>query len=131
MMRRLFLIAALCLAVVPACRKKAANIDGLPEELKGAGLTVEPFQPVDGTRYGAYRCSMGRVEGLEALACEYGDPATLQANKRQVESFIGNAVTGVALDRGKLVLVLSDRARTDPNGKTISRISRAFLGKKK
>ena len=44
---------------------------------------------------------------------------------------IGTAVTGITVERGKLVLALSDRSRADPNGRAISKIARSFNDKGK
>jgi hypothetical protein len=125
----------LCVAALAAvgCKKSpagGAGLDQVNESFNSAGLKVEPFVPTDAARYNASRCLSGRIEGVEALLCEYGSPETAKLGHPAGEEWIATANTGVAVESGRVMLVLADRARVDPNGRAITRITRAFQGKK-
>jgi hypothetical protein len=133
---------ALCLlAVAAGCSKTnptspsasvstapAASSDETQAALTSAGLKVEAFKPTDPGRFSAYRCSTGKVERLDVLQCDYGDPNAARMAKRSGEAWIGAALTGVAIERGRTLLVVADRERVDPNGKIIARITKALRG---
>jgi hypothetical protein len=72
------------------------------------------------------RCQAGRIDGVEALECEYGDVSAAMAGKKHCEAWIGGATTGLAIARGRVVLVLADRSQTDRNGKVMHKISQTF-----
>ena len=67
------------------------------------------------------------MAALDALLCEYGDETAAGAGRKQAEAWVGSAVTGASLARGRVVLAVADRGRADPNGKTIHKLTQAFL----
>jgi hypothetical protein len=68
------------------------------------------------------------VDGLGVTLCSYPDEAGAKAAEPAGLAAVGDA-TGTALSRGRLLLVVADRAKADPTGKTIDRITKVFLQK--
>ncbi|HEX2572000.1 MAG TPA: hypothetical protein VH877_20825 [Polyangia bacterium] len=129
----LLLIVPLTAAVVGGCGKSKpaenAAIEDATGRLTSAGLKVEGLTAADPGRYAAQRCQAGRVENFDALLCEYGDVAALEAARKKMEGWIANAVTGVTLKHGRVLVGVADRGRVDPNGKNLRRIIQALNGK--
>jgi hypothetical protein len=130
-LRRTRILLALLAAptVLGACRGTPADIDGVTRQLASAGHKVEGFQPADAAHLGARRCQAGRIDSLDALVCEYTDEPSARSAHPRAEAWVGSAVTGIAVERGKLLLAISDRAHTDHDGRNITRIARTFRGK--
>jgi hypothetical protein len=131
MRRAIPLVFALAVA---ACSGKSqpgtAGLEQVNESFNAAGLKLDPFVPTDAGRFSATRCLSGRIEGVDAILCEYGSAEAAQLGKKSGELWIGEAVTGTALLRDRTMLVLADRSRADPNGKSILKISQAYQPKK-
>jgi hypothetical protein len=66
-------------------------------------------------------CQTGTVEGIEVLLCNFGSPADAKAAEDQGLTWIGQ-VTGSSQAHGSTLVVLADRRKADPNGKTINRL---------
>jgi hypothetical protein len=66
-------------------------------------------------------CQTGTVEGIEVLLCNFGSPADAKAAEDQGLAWIGQ-VTGSSQAHGSTLVVLADRRKADPNGKTINRL---------
>jgi hypothetical protein len=137
-MRATTLLAALAASsllglALGGCRKTAtagSNLEQINDAFNSAGLKLDPFVPSDATRFSASRCLTGRIEGVDATLCEYGSPEAAKLGHRAAEEWIGPAPTGTAIDNGRVLLALADRARIDPNGRAIHKITRVFQGKK-
>ena len=116
------------LAIAPACHKSDAHVgmDQAKAGLAAAGLKLDALQPVDPGRFSATRCVGGPIEGLDAVVCEYGSDEAVRRGQKAGEAWVAPAVTGAALDNGRTVLALADRARVDPNGKLIHRVTQAY-----
>lgn len=95
---------------------------------KGAGLTPEGFALVQPVPYGAAYCEEGRVQGVDALICEYGDDVALDRGQKLLQDEWGRqgVRTGVALRTKRTLLAVVDRGRHDPNGKTINQLVQSF-----
>jgi hypothetical protein len=122
-------LAALSLAALAplACHHKAADpLQPGMDALNGAGLKVEPFHPVDARHFAALACSQGRVEGFDALVCDYGTAEGWVRGKKPAEDFIGQAFTGTWATRDRLLLVVADRDHHDPTGRSLQKVLRAF-----
>jgi hypothetical protein len=120
----------------PAAPAAAAHVSGTPhtdaviDAWKGAGLKPEGFAPVQPVPYGAAYCEEGRVQGVDALICEYADDGTLDRGQQLLKDEWGRegVHTGVALRTKRTLLAVVDRGRHDPNGKTINEIAKTFRG---
>jgi len=94
---------------------------------KGAELFVSEFAEMDGSKLADGKCAQGTVDGLEVVLCEYPDD---DAAKAATEAGLARVAetTGAALSNGKMMLVLADRKKSDPSGRTINRITKLFRG---
>ena len=124
-------LVGLAVVVAAGCAKKptpgGVRLEQISEAFSAAGLHVAGFVPTDPTPFSATRCVDGRVDDVDTVVCEYGSSDALALGKRAGEQWAGNATTASVLGNGRTLLAVADRARTDPNGKTIHRITQAFL----
>jgi hypothetical protein len=124
------LIAAAAASVtVSACDKGkpagAAADDALIGAWRKAGLEVSALTTVDAAPYSANACRGGTVSGVDVVLCTYdsGEDATA-AEDLGLTSIAG--ATGASLAHGARLLVVADRRKSDPSGRTIDQIIRAF-----
>lgn len=129
----LLLVLSVTGAATGGCGKSKpadnAAIEDATGRLTSAGLKVEGLTAADPGRYSAQRCQAGKIENFDALLCEYGDAAALETARKKVEGWIANAVTGVTLKHGRVLVGVADRGRADPNGKNLRRVIQALNGK--
>ena len=120
-MGRLVLLALLC----AACSKADGAGAGPIAAWKAAGLEPGTFQVTDGARFADGACRAGSVNAIAVTVCEY---ASADAAKRGEAAGLAQlqGTTGLSLAEGKLLLVLADRDRKDPHGKTINQIATVF-----
>jgi hypothetical protein len=73
-------------------------------------------------------CVEGSVIGLVVVVCEYQNDADLAVGeKKAYADWTSNTVdTGVVVHSGRTMLVVADRLKTDPSGRTIVRLLNAF-----
>jgi hypothetical protein len=127
--RLLGLGLVLGLASLSGCSKKTeggAHLKDVESAFGKEGWKIDAFQATDAQRFSAQKCVAGAIEGLDAVVCEFGSDEAVQRGKKAAEGWVGAAVTGVALDKGRTVLALADRSRVDPNGKLVHRISKTY-----
>jgi hypothetical protein len=139
-MRHLATLAALCaaLALAVGCSAEgnaAGSIDvgtAGPDEvfasLAKGGLEAQALAATDGKQLGSGDCKRGVVKGVETTVCRYADEAAAKAAQPKGLAVVGNA-TGAALSHGPLLLVVADRDKRDPHGKTINQLTKTFLQK--
>jgi len=134
----------LLLATAPACAKKtaensaatspAAHVPGTPhtDEVltawRNAGLTPEGFARVTPAPNSATYCEHGLVRGVDTLVCEYTSEDALTRGMQQVKEGWArvDAHTGVILRAKRTTMVVVDRERREPSGKTISQLTKVF-----
>jgi hypothetical protein len=110
------------------------HVDGTPHTddvvtaWKGAGLTTDAFAPIDPSAYNAGYCAQGKIGGLDAVICEYSDDKSLDQGKKTIqgERSKDRVQTGVAIKAKRTLLAVSDREKSDPNGKTINKAIQTF-----
>jgi hypothetical protein len=121
------LLATLSLAAL-GCEQapSAASSDSIVAVWKDKGLEPGGFADVDGSKLGGGKCRAGSVAALEATLCEYADATAAKNAEAAGLAAVGEA-TGVALARGKLLLVLADRRSADPNGRKMNQAAKAFV----
>jgi hypothetical protein len=126
-------LAPIVLFLVAGCHS-APPADPALEEVNGAlssaGLKLVAFAPTDGRSLGAELCLGGKIDGVDALLCRFPSPEAAHNARGAGEEWVAGATTGAAFDRGRVLLVVADRAHVDPNGKTIHKIAQAFNPKK-
>jgi hypothetical protein len=66
-------------------------------------------------------CRSGTIEGLELLLCRYPTPAEAKAAEDKGYGWVGQA-TGASQAHGAALIVLADRRKVDPSGRTINRL---------
>src|SRR5207302_6293447 len=112
------------------CHKKptegGVRLAQISDAFAAAGLKTDTFQPTDPSRFSAQKCVAGNVEGVDTVVCEYGSPDALALGKKAGEQWAASATTAAVLGNGRTLLAVADRAHTDPNGKTIHKITQAF-----
>jgi len=70
----------------------------------------------------------GTVSGIDVVLCGYADAKAAQAAEAAGVAAVGET-TGTSLSRDTLLLVVADRRKADPAGRTINQITKTFLGK--
>jgi hypothetical protein len=128
--RAALLLLALALA---ACSKDAKSNpgtgkaeDAMVAAWKKAGLDVSAFTDVDGKKYAAQACRGGTVGGVDVVLCSYDTGEDAKAAEDPGLAGVGDA-TGAALAHGSRLLVVADRRKADPTGRSIDAITRAFM----
>jgi hypothetical protein len=133
----------LTLAVLPACRKDkaattganaGAHVQGTPhtDEVlsawRNAGLAPEGFAPMHPAPNGASYCEHGTVRAVDTTVCEYASDKALERGVQLVKEDWArvDAHTGVVLRAKLTTMVVVDRERREPSGKTISQMTKVF-----
>src|SRR5688500_3674734 len=122
---------AILILIGAACSKdaadKPASADAVVDAWKKSGLdSAFELVPLDGAPLGGGKCKVGVVAGLDVTLCEYQDAAAAAQARPAGLARIGEA-TGSALVSGPLMLVVADRKKADPTGKTIDKLTKTFL----
>src|SRR4051812_16091883 len=104
------------------------HTDDVLDAWKSAGLKPEGFALLQPMPYGASYCEEGRVQGIDALICEFADDGTIDRGQKLLRDEWGRegVHTGVTIRTKRTLLAVVDRGRHDPNGKTISQLVQAF-----
>jgi hypothetical protein len=135
----------LLLATFPACGKNkaaatsapaspAAHVQGTPHTddvlnaWRNAGLAPEGFARVDPAPNSAAYCEHGVIHGVDTLVCEYASDDTLARGTQQVKEGWARVDihTGVIVRAKRTTMVVVDRERREPSGKTISQLAKVF-----
>lgn len=129
--------AALLLLLFAACSEDKAQAkskgpapddDALIAAWKKAGLEVSAFTDADAAAYSAQSCRAGTVGGVDVTVCSYdtGEDAAAAQDPALTLLEKGGATTASALARGKKLLVVVDKRKADPSGRSINAITGAF-----
>lgn len=122
MPRLLFILSVAALA---ACGKgggagKAGNArDAVLDAWKAAKLTPSALTPAPVAF--AKDCQSGTVENVDVLLCSFATPADAKAAEDQGLAWVGSA-TGASQAHGAALIVLADRKKADPSGRTINQL---------
>jgi len=111
-----------------AAPSTTGGVDGVIDAWKKAGLTVGKFDAADGAKYGGGECKAGLVNSIEAVLCTYASPELAKAAEPKGLATIGEA-TGSSLAEGRVLLVVVDRRKADPEGRTINQATKIFRGR--
>jgi len=135
----------LLLATFPSCGKNksaptaapastAAHVQGTPHTddvlnaWRNAGLAPEGFARVDPAPNSAFYCEHGVIRSVDTLVCEYTSEDALTRGAQQVKEGWARVDihTGVILRAKRTTMVVVDRERREPSGKTISLLAKVF-----
>ena len=116
-------VALLLLGLLASACSKSSD-PAVVAAWKKEGLQTTEMQKIEDKQLGG-SCRAGLVGGLEVTLCEYADESAAKAAEEKGLALIGEA-TGASLAEGKWLLVVADRRRLDPDGKTLNQITRAF-----
>jgi hypothetical protein len=129
----------LVLLALAACEEEKKDGAGAPaksdaagvvvDAWKEGGLTVTAFTAADGEAYGGGDCRAGQVNGVDAVLCLYATEELARGAEPKGLEQVG-AATGTALTKGEVLLVMVDRKKADPEGRTINTATKIFIGKK-
>jgi hypothetical protein len=135
-MRTTILVLAAALAAA-GCEKSdgkgappatMGGVDAVLDAWKQAGLTVGVFDPADGAKYGGGECRAGQVNGIDAVLCHYASPELAKAAEAKGLEAVGEA-TGSSIAEGRVLLLVADRRKVDPEGRTINQTTKVFRGR--
>jgi len=118
----LLLVASLALGA--GCGK--SGIEGELERFRSSGHQVAQFAETDPAALGAKKCQAGAIDQVSVLLCEYSNSDVAGQSQPAAERWGGEIGTVVILRRGPLMFTAADRNKVDPNGKTISALSKVF-----
>lgn len=106
----------------------APDDDALFGAWKQAGLEVSAFTDADPARHQAASCRAGTVGGVEVVVCSYASAEAAAAAQEPALARLeqGGTTTASALARGSRLLVVDDKRKADPSGRTIHAITAAF-----
>jgi hypothetical protein len=94
-------------------------VTGVIAAWKDANLTPSALTPA--TVAVGKDCQSGTVEGIDVLLCSFASADEAKAAEDQGLTWIGQA-TGASQARGAALIVLADRRKADPSGRTINRL---------
>jgi hypothetical protein len=118
------------LLLLGGCGKKptegGVKLKQVNDALVSAGFKLDSFQPADPGKFSAQKCVQGQLEGVDSLVCEFGSSEAVALGKKAGEDWVAQATTGAVLTNGNTLLAVADRSRSDPNGKTIHKITQAY-----
>jgi hypothetical protein len=110
-------------AVLAACgggdKPAATPRDAVLDAWRADKLAPGPLVPAK-VAFGA-DCQTTSVSGVEVLLCNYATPAEAKAAEDAGLGWVGQ-VTGASQAHGSALVVLADRTKADPSGKTINRL---------
>jgi hypothetical protein len=136
-MRTISLLIAAALAAAGCSEEGTAappanlgGVDAVLDAWKKAGLTVSAFTDADGAKYGGGECKSGQVNGIDAVLCSYASPELATAAQPKGQDAIGDT-TGSSIAEGRVLLVVADRRKADPEGRTINTATKVFRGRGK
>src|SRR4051812_20790141 len=116
-MKHVLLIALL----VAACSKKSGptSRDGVIAAWKKGGLQPSAFTAAT-TDIGK-DCASGTVNKLDVLVCTYPSEKEAKAAEDAGLKWVGDT-TGASRAQGETLIVVADRKKADPSGKTINQV---------
>jgi hypothetical protein len=112
------------LLALAACSKAGDKAGGGPRDAvidawKAGKLTPSALTPATVT-FGK-DCQSGTIEGMDVLLCNFASAAEAKGAEDPGLVWVGDA-TGMSQAHGAALIVLADRRKTDPSGRTIYRL---------
>ena len=129
MSARLALVAWLVVALA-ACDDAGSPEHDFAAAWRSAGASVSTFTKVEDSPIGGQACWSGEVDDIETLFCQYQDAKAAAKAQPSGLRHVGEH-TGVAIHRGRWMIVAIDRENRDPSGKALNRLAKTFLSHKR
>jgi hypothetical protein len=133
--RWLVALALVSAGSVSACRRShvagTPSTDEVAKAFTKAGLVSDGLTKIETPdAWSAEYCVDGPVAGLSVVICEYQNDADVVVGEKKANSDwnAANVDTGVVVHEGRTMLVITDRTKKDPSGKTIASMLAAFRG---
>jgi hypothetical protein len=105
-----------------ACSKDkngASSRDGVVAAWKKGGLEPSELKATK-TDVGS-DCAAGTVNRLDVLVCTFKTAEEAKAAEDKGLAWVGDT-TGASIAQGEMLIVVADRKKSDPNGKTIKQL---------
>ena len=93
--------------------------DGVVDAWKKGGLEPSPLTEAK-TDVGK-KCSSGTVNKVDVLVCEFDSEADAKAAEEKGLAWVGDT-TGASKAQGEMLIVVADRRKADPSGRTINQL---------
>ena len=95
------------------------------------GFDTSTIVNVEADPWAAGACYQGTVSGLDVLLCEYESDESLGSGTQKINAgWDEESVPTAALVRttqpSRTILAVADRTKSDPNGRTIARLTSTF-----
>lgn len=116
---RMVLPAAALVACGKAGDSKATPRDAVIAAWKSEQLAPPSWAPAEVAF--ARDCQGGAVSGVDVLVCNFASPAEAKAAEDPALAWVGSA-TGAAQAHGAALIVVADRKKSDPSGRTINKL---------
>ena len=114
-------VALVALLVVAACGSGGnASRDALIAAWKAGGLAPSAFTAVKDSPVGS-DCQAGTVNSVDVMVCSYPTADAAKAAQDLGLKWVGDT-TGIATQKGPLLIVAADRKKADPKGDTINKL---------
>jgi hypothetical protein len=121
-MRRLFALSVPLLAM--GCSSPAEKMS---REWESAGNAVSKLEPASKGVAGG-KCSAGTAANLDVTLCEFDSAEAAKKAEEPGFALIQGAV-GSSVSAGKMLLVIVDQRKVDPNGKKLNELVKQFREK--
>lgn len=127
-------VMSLALALLPAAGCRRSHVAGTPstdavlEAFRDSGLDVAGVANAEADPWGADVCSSGKIGGVDVVICEFSSDTQLA--KTEADSVRDwnsmNIDTGLVLHNQRTLLIVADRGKQDPHGRSIGKMVAAF-----
>ena len=113
---------ALLLLLVVGCHKQSGptSRDGVIAAWKKGGLEPSAFTAAQQPDIGK-DCASGTVNKLDVLVCTYATAQEAKAAEDAGLKWVGDT-TGASRAQGETLIVVADRKKADPSGRTINQV---------
>lgn len=114
--------ALLITITLVACSKDkggATSRDGVVAAWKKGGLEPSPLTEAK-TDVGK-KCSSGTVNKVDVLVCEFANEKEAKDAEDKGLAWVGDN-TGASKAQGEMLIVVADRRKVDPSGRTINQL---------
>jgi hypothetical protein len=120
---RSWILIAIAAAALAACSKGKggpSSRDGVIAAWKKGGLEPSAFTDAKGVDVGK-DCASGTVNKIDVLLCTFPNEKDAKAAEDAGLKWVGDN-TGASKAQGEMLIVVADRRKVDPSGRTINQL---------